>query len=125
MMPKRFFTPLPAVLALFLVSPAGGDHQHAASSDISLRGEIVDLACYLGHGAKGPDHQKCAAKCAEMGQPLGLLGEDKKLYILIADHQDPGAFLKARKLAGERVEMTGAPVEKDGVSALTVHDVKK
>lgn len=123
-MPKRFLTPLPAVLALFLVSPAGG-HEHAASADISIRGEIVDLACYIGHGAKGPEHQKCAAKCAEMGQPLGLLGADGKLYILVADHQDASAFLKARKLAGEQVEMTGTPAVKSGVSALTVHDVKK
>jgi hypothetical protein len=122
---KRFLTFVLAVGTLFLVPAARGDHEHSTAADISVRGEIVDLACYLGHGAKGPEHQKCAAKCAEMGQPLGLLGEDKKLYILIADHQDPGAFQKARKLAGERVEMTGEPVAKDGISALTVHDVKK
>jgi hypothetical protein len=124
-MRKCYWPAWPAILLMLLVSPARGEHQHAASSDISVRGEIVDLACYIGHGAKGADHQQCAAKCAEMGQPLGLLASDGKLYILVADHQDSAGFLKARKLAGEQVEMTGTPAEKNGIAALTVHDVRK
>ena len=124
-MRERCLLSLLAVLILSLASTIPGDEKHGMSADLSLRGEIVDLACYIGHGAKGPEHQKCAVKCAEMGQPLGLLTTDGKLYILVADHQDPSAFLKARKLAGEQVEMTGEPAEKDGVAALTVHAVKK
>ncbi|HEU5181522.1 MAG TPA: hypothetical protein VFW45_12075 [Candidatus Polarisedimenticolia bacterium] len=100
-------------------------HAHAEAPDITVKGEILDLACYIGHGAKGSEHQQCALKCAQMGQPLGLLTTDGKLYLLTADHQDPTAFRKAKQLAGDQVEMTGAPAERDGVTALTVHAVKK
>src|SRR2546422_6935915 len=124
-MSRCYLLPLLAALTLASATRISGAEKHEISSDVTLRGEIVDLACYIGHGAKGPEHQKCAVKCAEMGQPLGLLSTDGKLYILVADHQDPSAFLKARKLAGEQVEMTGEPAEKDGVAALTVHAVKK
>ena len=57
--------------------------------DSALSGEVVDLACYVGHGAKGPDHQKCALKCAQMGQPLGLLTPEGKIYLLVADQRRP------------------------------------
>ena len=90
-----------------------------------LSGEIVDLACYVGHGAKGPDHQKCAQKCAQMGQPLGLLTADGILYLLVADHTNPEAYRKARGLAGDSVEIQGEVSEKGGMKALTVDDVKK
>ena len=97
----------------------------AASSDVTLKGELVDMACYIGHGAKGPMHKACAQKCADMGQPVGLLTSDGKLYVLVADHGDAGPFEKARKLAGEQAEIKGESAEKDGVNTLTVHDVKK
>ena len=117
------------VLAALIFGPAtvvlADQHQHGASADVTLRGEIVDLACYIGHGAKGPDHQKCAAKCAQMGQPLGLLTAEGKLYLLVADHIDPAPFRKAATFAGAQAEVTGEAAEKSGVSALTVHGIKK
>ncbi len=103
---------------------------HAATLTISeasqtLSGEIVDLACYVGHGAKGPEHQKCAQKCAQMGQPVGLLTADGNLYLLVADHVNPDPYRKARSLAGDQVEIRGGVSEKGGMKALTVDEVKK
>jgi hypothetical protein len=116
---------LAAFLILVSASLVWGAGKPEDSSEITLRGEIVDLACYIGHGAKGPDHQKCAEKCAEMGQPLGLLTSDGKLYVLLADHQNRSGFLDAKKLAGEQVELTGEPSERNGVAGFTVHAAKK
>jgi hypothetical protein len=96
----------------------------AESSDVTLTGEVLDLACYIGHGAKGPDHASCAAKCAEMGQPIGLAASDGKVYILIADHADSSPFTKAKSMAGKKVEIKGEVAAKDGLNALTVHAVK-
>lgn len=106
-------------------SIVGRAHAAAASSDITVSGEILDLACYIAHGGKGPDHQKCARKCAEQGQPIGLLESDGKVYILYADHAEGAPYDKARKLAGSRAEIKGEPASKDGIYGLTVHDVKK
>lgn len=97
----------------------------AAAPDIIVDGEILDLACYVAHGGRGPDHQKCAQKCADQGQPIGLLGSDGKVYLLFADHADGSAYGKARSLAGSKVKVKGEPASKDGINGLTVHDVKK
>jgi hypothetical protein len=97
----------------------------AGSADLSLTGEVLDMACYISHGGKGETHKPCAAKCAKLGQPVGLLSTDGKLYLLVADHADGAPYEKARGLAGEQVAMKGEVAERDGVTALTVHDVKK
>jgi len=122
---RKLFLCLALAAATCVPALRADEHSHTAGPDVTLKGEIVDLACYIGHGAKGPDHQKCAEKCAQMGQPLGLLTTDGKLYILVADHQDATAFRKAATFAGAQVEVTGEPAEKGGVSALTVHGIKK
>ena len=95
-----------------------------AAADVTLTGEVLDLACYIGQGAKGPDHAGCAVKCAEMGQPMGLAASDGKVYILLADHADSSAFTKAKSLAGKKVEIKGEVAAKDGMNALTVHAIK-
>ena len=96
----------------------------AEPSDVTLTGEVLDLACYIGHGAKGPEHATCAAKCAEMGQPIGLAASDGKVYILLADHADSSPFTKAKSMAGKKVEIKGEVAAKDGMNGLTVHAVK-
>ncbi len=96
----------------------------AAPSDVTLTGEILDLACYIAHGAKGPEHAVCAVKCAEMGQPIGLAASDGKVYLLLADHADSSAFTKAKSMAGKKVEIKGEVAAKDGMNALTVHAVQ-
>ncbi len=96
----------------------------AAPSDVTLTGEVLDLACYVAQGAKGPEHASCAVKCAAMGQPVGLAASDGKVYLLLADHADSSAFTKVKTLAGKKVEIKGEAAEKDGISALTVHSVK-
>ena len=111
------------LVVLALLAPPG--FARPVSVDSSLSGEVVDLACYVGHAAKGPDHQKCALKCAQMGQPMGLLTSEGKIYLLVADHAEPDAYNKARSLAGVQVEIRGEPMDRDGLTILTVHDVKK
>lgn len=116
------------VLALFAVTPAAGRamaHENAGAANLTVTGEIVDLACYIAHGGKGAQHAKCALKCAEQGQPLGLLAADGKVYLLMADHADLTAFNKAKTLAGEQVEIKGEAVTRDGITGLTVLAVGK
>ena len=114
------------VAATLLLDPSMVVRAHGgAGPDITVAGEILDLACYVAHGGKGPDHQKCAQKCAEQGQPIGLLASDGKVYVLFADHADGSAYDKARALAGSKVEIKGGPSSKDGINGLTVHEVRK
>ena len=116
------------LLSLALLSGMTGPvpaHETSASEGVKLTGEILDMACYISHGGSGPKHAKCALRCAEMGQPIGLLASDGKVYLLAADHADSTAFDKAKTLAGQNVIIQGQPATRDGITILTVHDVKK
>src|SRR5215831_6283562 len=95
--------------AALVAAPAAADEKKAAAKDKAVKGEILDLACYIGHGASGPGHAECAASCLKGGQPMGLLGSDGTVYVLMADHMDSAPYEKAKEFAGKKVEVTGAP----------------
>lgn len=108
-----------------VVSHAKGEMGAKGAKEVTVTGEIVDLACYLDHGASGAKHQQCALACLKGGQPMGLLTKDGKVYLLLADHQDGKAFDEAKTYAALQVEVTGPVVEKAGVTGLTVVKIKK
>ncbi len=83
-------------------------------------GEILDLACYVGKGAKGADHAGCAKSCVKNGQPMGLLTDDGTLLVLAADHKNGEAFDAVKELAGKDAEVSGTLAEKDGMKVVTV-----
>ncbi len=135
---KKFLFALVAAAAITSAPIArqalGDDHDHdhakaaeAESKEVqsTVKGEIVDLACFLGHGAKGMDHQSCALKCLSSGQPMGLLTADGTVYLLMASHEDGKPFDEAKTLAALQVSVTGPMVNASGIKALTVESVKK
>src|SRR5271154_3106622 len=66
--------PPPAAASAKADAPAAPGKQTAsAPGEQTIRGELVDLACYLDHGAKGEHHKACATSCALKGLPIGLL----------------------------------------------------
>jgi len=97
----------------------------ADGKSTSVKGEILDLACYISHDAHGDEHAKCAERCVKGGQPMGLLGEDGTVYVLFADHGDDAAYKKTQEYAGKTVEISGPLAEKAGVKGITVHSVKE
>jgi len=116
-------------LACAWVSVAGtgivlADEKHGDHDSMTVQGEILDMACYMAHEAKGPDHAGCAKKCAEGGQPIGLLTEDGTVYLLYANHKDGSAFETAKKHAGQSVEITGGAADRAGIKGLEVLGVK-
>jgi len=91
-----------------------------APQAMTVTGEIVDMGCYLGHGAKGPDHASCATKCIAGGMPMGLLTADNKLYLMTMSHEDAEPFNKAKEMAAKMVEITGPVHERDGMLSIEV-----
>lgn len=105
------------------------DHGEAKAHDahdgeMTLRGEILDMACYVAHEAKGPDHAACAKRCVKGGQPMGLLADDGTVYLLYANHEDGSAFEATKEHAGETVEITGVAATQGGIRGLEVTSVK-
>ena len=113
-----------AFAVTFVAGPALADEKKAEAKDTTVKGEILDLACYVGHGAHGASHAGCAATCLKGGQPMGLLGTDGTVYILFADHESSAPFDQAKDFAGKNVEITGAMEEKGALKGITVHGVK-
>ena len=91
---------------------------------VEIKGEVLDLACYISHESHGEDHAGCAVKCVKGGQPMGLKAEDGTIYVLFADHGDGSAYEKAKEFAGQVVTISGPVADRGGVKAITVTGVK-
>jgi len=96
----------------------------AAQDDITVKGEIVDLACYLSKGSKGKRHKTCAELCAKKGLPIGVLNDNGDVYLLIENHDDPGPYDAAKGFAGEQAEISGKKFTKGGVQSILVSGAK-
>lgn len=96
-----------------------------AGEVVTLKGELLDLACYLGSGKTGPAHRKCAAMCAKGGQPMGILTTDGKVLVIVSSHESADAFKAAQELCGATVELKGKLMERKGVWGVEVHEVKE
>lgn len=103
---------------------AAGHAAHASATEVTVRGEILDMACWVAHEGKGPKHAACAQKCLKDGQPMGLLASDGSVYLLFGDHSDTSAYSTARGLGAKNVEIRGEVTDRAGIHGLTVKSVK-
>jgi hypothetical protein len=90
--------------------------EEKAGTTQSIKGEVVDLMCYLDHGAKGEKHKGCATKCIESGGPVGLLTADDQLYLVIGDHAPINKELASK--AAQTVTLKGKVVERHGMKMI-------
>src|SRR5262249_5314135 len=97
----------------------------AADKDMTVSGEIVDLACYMGHEAKGDKHGKCAKQCIKGGAPMGLKADNGDVWLLINDHGAEKAYESAKDLAGGKAKVTGHATKKGGLQGLIVEKAEK
>jgi hypothetical protein len=96
-------------------------------ADDTITGEVVDLACYIGHpdeSGRGPSHRKCADVCLKKGMPMGILTDDKQIFLLLEDHDNPKPYEQIRQKAAETVTVEGRKATKGGVQALVVGAMK-
>ncbi len=87
-----------------------------AADTQTLKGEVVDLMCYLDHGAKGEKHAHCASGCIKSGGPVGFLTKDDQLYLVIGEHKPVND--KFATLAGKTVTVKGTVVERNGMKMI-------
>ena|SRR5437867_12861411 len=102
---------------------AAEEHEHEAGGATTVKGEVLDMACYLDHGASGPKHAECAKTCIESGLPVGIKGEDGKTYLIIGQHEPLNKTLAA--FAGKTITVKGKIVSRDGISMIANAEVVK
>ena len=111
-------------LVLALASPAPATQ---GVTRIKLRGEIIDTWCQvsgiMGVGA-GSAHHQCAIWCAAGGVPIGILGEDGRVYVLLkVEGRDPVAAQTLIDIQTDVVTIEADYIERDGVHYLIVEKV--
>jgi hypothetical protein len=91
----------------------------------TVSGEVVDLACYLHDpGMRGPSHRRCAETCAKKGIPMGILGADGTVVVLLEDHDSPKPYAEALAKAAQTITVEGEKVARGGLSGIIVEAVK-
>jgi len=129
----RWFVAVMAMATIVLVggqwigqAAAQHDHggHHATGETQTLKGEVVDLSCYLGHDAKGASHKQCAIACLKKGLPMGLRTSDGKLYLVLEDHDQADAYQSLKDKVAQTVTVTGRAVVKDHLKGILITAVK-
>jgi hypothetical protein len=112
-----------AIVALLLLGVVAVFAQPKGDT-VKVKGEVVDLWCYLEGGDHGAEHKACAISCAKAGNPIGLVTEKGEIYVMmgIKDHQ-PGKDVLIEKMA-ETVTVEGTLVKKGGTQVIYVSAVK-
>lgn len=95
----------------------------AKGKDITVKGEVLDLVCYIDHDATGAKHADCAKKCINDGLPVGLKGEDGKTYLLVGEHKPLNSELA--KYAAQTITVKGKAVSRDGFNMIENAEIQK
>ncbi|NNN04564.1 MAG: hypothetical protein HKL90_01550 [Elusimicrobia bacterium] len=128
-MKKSLLVAALSVVALggYAWSHSGHDAEHGAGGkEVTVKGELLDMFCYMPHEGKGKKHVECARMCIKNGAPLGILTQDGKVYLLIEDHSSAKArkpYEQAREMVGDTMTVKGDAYERGGVQAIAVESV--
>jgi hypothetical protein len=110
---------------------AGVDKKPEAGHAVTLVGEVVDFSCYLQLGKHGEKHRSCGQKCAQSGQPVGLLTKDGDLYMLMPEEHDPrrdgGVDIRTAgaEHMGHIIKVIGTEAKLEGYRAVYVAGLTK
>jgi hypothetical protein len=124
-MSHKFWTGLGLGL-LMTATPALYAHEgHEKGQDISVQGEVVDMACYMGHQAMGEKHKDCAEMCVKGGMPMGLVTAQGDVYLLLEDHSSKAPYDSLKAMTAQQVKVSGDLHKRGGVQAITVEKSQK
>lgn len=110
-----------SMMAVLLIGIAGFAQQEKPVQ--TVKGEVVDLWCYMDHSARGEKHKACAVACAKMGNPIGIVDSEGNVYVAVGSelHQ-PDRDRLIEKMA-EEVTVTGPVVSRGGMKMIYVKTI--
>ena len=129
-MSRSRYTAIAALGAAMVLTPYTAN---AASEGkrVSLKGELIDTWCYFSGVMGSPEavigsaHHTCAIWCAAGGIPVGMLGEDGDVYMILKLPEDDNSaggdtFVE---LTNDTINAEGMMYERDGLKYLVVSEV--
>lgn len=93
---------------------------------IEIRGEVVELGCYLRDGARGEGHRACAMACLKSGGQLAIVQDDTGQLFPFAGAtpaSDPSAA--ARQHVAAHVVVRGQLFERNGGRVVVVEELTR
>jgi hypothetical protein len=119
------------MIAIFLLVAAGLTAQiippTIKAPEVTIKGEIVDLYCYMRADLKGMGHKTCSTKCASQGTPIGFLDAEKGEIYTIMGRADYQASHDVRdeliRRMNETVTLTGPVIKKGNAQILYVNTI--
>lgn len=114
---------LAGITAVWLNLSQRGRHQLVQGQEIVVKGEVLDMTCYIAHNLSGPQHAECAKTCIRKGLPVGIKGENGKTYLLVGKTQPVNAELA--DYAAKTVTIRGKETMRDGFAQLQVEEIRK
>jgi hypothetical protein len=119
---KKSFVKQVSVPALVVAAAIFAMRAPAADAT-TVKGEVVDLMCYLDHAAKGDKHSGCAKTCIKSGGPVGLLTADDQLYLIVGEHKPMNDTLA--EYAAKTITVKGKVVERNGMKMIENAEIEK
>jgi hypothetical protein len=114
---------LAAFLGFAIGSAMAQESEKASGQEVTVTGEVLDMSCYIDHGAMGEKHAACAKKCIAGGLPVGIKANDGKTYLLIGDHKPANSELA--DYAAKTITVKGKLASRDGISMIENAVVQK
>ena len=114
-------------LAAVMLSTLGQGPAQAAAQRVQVTGEVIDSWCYLTEimYPEGSAHHQCAVWCAAGGVPVGIKGDDDKVYMVLKLGDDatsvanPGVL----EIQSHKVKVDGDLYVRDGMNYLLISQV--
>lgn len=106
-------------------------HAQAQGERVTITGEAIDTWCYFSGVMGSPEtvtgtaHHTCALWCSAGGIPVGLLGEDGQVYMVLKIENDDvsssGDTLLS--IASHTITADGMLYRRDGINYIVVEEV--
>ena len=94
---------------------------------VKVTGEVIDSWCYITETMfpEGSAHHQCALWCAAGGIPVGILGDDGQVYMVLKMGDDATSVANPAvlKIQSHRVSVDGDLYTRDGINYLVVSQV--
>tara|TARA_R110000868_G_scaffold132380_4_gene343239 strand:- start:1570 stop:1989 length:420 start_codon:yes stop_codon:yes gene_type:complete len=102
-------------------------HHSIDSDEVTVKGQLIGMTCFIKHDSKGERHKDCFKECAEKGLPIGILTKDNVIYQISGDgHTDlRETNKKFLKYAEEQVVTKGKVYSSNGTNMIVVNGIKR
>src|SRR5207249_6807804 len=97
--------------------PVGQAHE------ITVKGEVLDMTCYIAYNLSGPEHAACARDCIRSGLPVGIKSENGKVYLLTG--KDAHVNAELADYAAKIVTIRGKETARAGFAQIQVEEIRK